>query len=226
MNLERKPLTPYRGTSLIRNHPPLGPYSRPVPRVLRWFWGGGGGLMSEVPLYQIDSSQLSDAPVVELCSGSEAGSYISEAHRLLYHSTQIDAKLLTLLSSNARGDLSPMAAVLGGIVAQEVLKGCSGKFMPINQWLMYDNTECLPEEPLPEGEYLLKGSRYDGQIAVFGNAFQEKLLGLNYFLVGAGAIGSTSLTHTHTHSLSLTHTHTHTLSLSHSHTQVALHLPS
>ena len=26
----------YRGTSLIRNCPPLGPYSRPIPRALRW----------------------------------------------------------------------------------------------------------------------------------------------------------------------------------------------
>ena len=26
----------YRGTSLIRIHPPLGPYRRPMPRVLRW----------------------------------------------------------------------------------------------------------------------------------------------------------------------------------------------
>ena len=102
----------------------------------------------------------------------------------------VDAKLLTLLASNARGDISPMAAVLGGIVAQEVLKGCSGKFMPIRQWFMYDNTECLPSEPLPEGEYALEGSRYDGQIAVFGKTYQEKLLALNYFLVGAGAIGS------------------------------------
>jgi hypothetical protein len=25
----------YRGTSLIRNRPPLGPYSRPMPRALR-----------------------------------------------------------------------------------------------------------------------------------------------------------------------------------------------
>ena len=25
----------YRGTSLIRKHPPLGPYHRPVPRVIR-----------------------------------------------------------------------------------------------------------------------------------------------------------------------------------------------
>ena len=42
----------YRGTSLIRNRLPLGPYSRTVPRAL---WGPQRGvrfLMNEVPLYQ------------------------------------------------------------------------------------------------------------------------------------------------------------------------------
>ena len=39
---------PYRGTSLIRNTPLLGPYSR--TRVLWWSKGGGLFLMSEVPL--------------------------------------------------------------------------------------------------------------------------------------------------------------------------------
>ena len=34
-----------------------------------------------------------------------------------------------------------------------------------------------------------RNCRYDGQIAVFGSDFQEKLGDLNYFLVGAGAIG-------------------------------------
>ena len=32
----------YRGTSLIRNCPPLGPYSRTMPKAL-WCPGGGGG---------------------------------------------------------------------------------------------------------------------------------------------------------------------------------------
>ena len=31
----------YRGTSLIRNIPLLGPSSRTIPRVLGWSWGGG-----------------------------------------------------------------------------------------------------------------------------------------------------------------------------------------
>ena len=35
---------PYRGTSLIRNCPPLGPYSRTMPRAL-WKSQGGGGFL-------------------------------------------------------------------------------------------------------------------------------------------------------------------------------------
>ena len=42
--------TGYRGTSLIRNTPLLGLYSRTIPQVLWWFWEGGLSLMSEVPL--------------------------------------------------------------------------------------------------------------------------------------------------------------------------------
>ena len=40
--------------------------------------------------------------------------------------------------SFARGVCVWQAAVLGGIAAQEVLKACSGKFMPIKQWFMFD----------------------------------------------------------------------------------------
>ena len=40
----------YRGTLLIRNCLSLGPYSRPVPRALRWSLGGGHFFMREVPL--------------------------------------------------------------------------------------------------------------------------------------------------------------------------------
>ena len=43
----------YRGTSLIRNCPPLGSCSKTMPRTLWWSWGGELFLMSEVPLYVI-----------------------------------------------------------------------------------------------------------------------------------------------------------------------------
>ena len=42
---------PIQGSSLLRKRPPLGPYRRPMPRVLGGFQGGGRFLMSEVPLY-------------------------------------------------------------------------------------------------------------------------------------------------------------------------------
>ena len=44
-------LRAYRGTSLIRKRTPLGPYRRPIPRVLGGSKGGGRFLMSEPPLY-------------------------------------------------------------------------------------------------------------------------------------------------------------------------------
>lgn len=102
----------------------------------------------------------------------------------------LDEKLLRELSYQARGDLAPMAAFFGGLAAQEVLKSVSGKFHPIVQWLYFDSLESLPSS-VKRSEELCKpsGIRYDGQIAVFGREFQEKLANINEFLVGAGAIG-------------------------------------
>ena len=41
----------YRGTSIVRNSAPLGPYSKNMPRPLWRPEGGGVFLMSEVALY-------------------------------------------------------------------------------------------------------------------------------------------------------------------------------
>lgn len=61
--------------------------------------------------------------------------------------------------------------------------------MPIKQWFYFDATEALPASPLPQEEVTPIGSRYDGQIMVFGKQLQSQLAQLNMFLVGAGAIG-------------------------------------
>jgi hypothetical protein len=45
--------------------------------------------------------------------------------------------------------------------------------------------EILPDEPLPASEFELKGTRYDGQIAVLGKTLHEKLTNLKYFLASA-----------------------------------------
>ncbi|KAK4191980.1 hypothetical protein QBC35DRAFT_485256 [Podospora australis] len=101
-----------------------------------------------------------------------------------------DEKLLKELSYQATGDLSPVAAFFGGLAAQEVLKAVSGKFNPIQQFLYFDSLESLPTG-VGRTEELCKptGTRYDGQIAVFGREFQDKIANVKQFLVGAGAIG-------------------------------------
>lgn len=105
-------------------------------------------------------------------------------------SSDLDEKLIKELSYQARGDLSPMVAVYGGIVAQEVLKAISGKFHPIVQYMYFDSLESMPTStPVSELECAPQGTRYDGQIAVFGKSFHEKIINTREFLVGSGAIG-------------------------------------
>ncbi len=82
-----------------------------------------------------------------------------------------------------------MAAMFGGIVGQEVVKAASGKFHPLFQFFYFDSLESLPDHPLSQEEVAPQGTRYDGQIAVFGKTLQEKLENLQLFLVGAGALG-------------------------------------
>lgn len=105
--------------------------------------------------------------------------------------TEINTSLLETFAKVSAGELNPINATIGGMVAQEVMKACSGKFHPIYQWLYFDAIECLPEncEEITEELAAPTNSRYDGQIAVFGREYQKKLGALKYFVVGAGAIG-------------------------------------
>lgn len=108
--------------------------------------------------------------------------------------TEVDAKVLTELAYQATGDLAPINAVIGGFVAQEVLKACSAKFHPMVQHMYFDSLESLPTEPATaEADFAPTGSRYDGQVAVFGQAFQQKIASHRQFLVGSGAIGCETL---------------------------------
>jgi ubiquitin-activating enzyme E1 len=119
-------------------------------------------------------------------NAQDAAEVVTSARKL---NPDIDDKLVTELAFQARGDLSPVVAVIGGFVAQEVLKACSAKFHPMVQHMYFDALESLPSSQPTEQECQPMGTRYDGQIAVFGNAFQEKLSNHRQFLVGSGAIG-------------------------------------
>ncbi|XP_050816020.1 ubiquitin-like modifier-activating enzyme 7 isoform X4 [Gopherus flavomarginatus] len=87
---------------------------------------------------------------------ADAERLLELARGLTTHQELLDERLVRTFAHVSAGELSPMAALLGGLAAQEVLK---------------------------------RDSRYDGQIAVFGADFQERLGRQKYLVVGAGAIG-------------------------------------
>ncbi|XP_067835670.1 ubiquitin-like modifier-activating enzyme 1 isoform X1 [Heptranchias perlo] len=133
------------------------------------------------PRHQADADEL-----VNLTKG------VNEKASPSTRQQQLDEGLIRKLSYVAAGDLAPVNAFIGGVAAQEVMKSCTGKFTPIMQWLYFDSLESMPEEneaSLTAESCSFRNCRYDGQIAVFGAAMQEKLSKLKYFLVGAGAIG-------------------------------------
>jgi ubiquitin-activating enzyme E1 len=83
--------------------------------------------------------------------------------------------------------LSPMAAIFGGMAGQEVIKACTGKFHPIEQWFYLDAMECVPKAT--PADCVPSGGRYAAQELVFGQAYQRTINALKVFLVGAGALG-------------------------------------
>jgi ubiquitin-activating enzyme E1 len=90
-----------------------------------------------------------------------------------------------------------MAAFIGGIAAQEIIKACSHKFTPIQQLMYFDAFEALPNIDLADEQLLIRefesqsqpNSRYDDNIAVFGATLQQLVFDSRLFVVGAGAIG-------------------------------------
>ena len=98
--------------------------------------------------------------------------------------------VVTLLAKTSRGYVNPMCAMFGGVIGQEVVKACTGKFHPLNQWFYFDSVESLPApETLTEEELAPEGGRYDSQIACFGKKMQRMIESRKVFLVGAGALG-------------------------------------
>eukprot|EP00929_Paragymnodinium_shiwhaense_P113862 TRINITY_DN82152_c0_g1_i1.p1 TRINITY_DN82152_c0_g1~~TRINITY_DN82152_c0_g1_i1.p1 ORF type:complete len:1033 (-),score=202.21 TRINITY_DN82152_c0_g1_i1:151-3249(-) len=110
-------------------------------------------------------------------SASTAGALTVEA---------VDEDVVRKTALFARCMICPMAAFLGGVVAQEVVK-FTGKYTPLFQCLYTDFFELLAKEDPADCQPT--GSRYDDQIAIFGQQFQKTLADQNIFVVGAGALG-------------------------------------
>ena len=97
-------------------------------------------------------------------------------------------KTIKYLSFWAKTEICPISSFLGGVTAQEIIK-YSGKYKPIHQWLYCDFSQIVENINTTEEDRKMINSRYDDQIAIFGNNIQEKLFNTNIFMIGAGALG-------------------------------------
>ncbi|XP_062349731.1 ubiquitin-like modifier-activating enzyme 6 [Cinclus cinclus] len=108
----------------------------------------------------------------------------------LENKPQVNGDMVKWLSRTAQGFLPPLAAAVGGVASQEVLKAVTGKFSPLQQWLYIDVLDIVtPLEKVGSEEFLPRGDRYDALRACIGDSLCQKLHDLNVFLVGCGAIG-------------------------------------
>ena len=100
---------------------------------------------------------------------------------------EFDEKIVLNVARWAAANVQPICGFFGGILAQEIIKA-TGKYIPIDQWLIYDFFETV-DNLKDDTDRTLKNCRYDDQIAIFGNENQEKIQKSSIFMVGAGATG-------------------------------------
>ena len=106
---------------------------------------------------------------------------------------KFDEKEVINIIKICRAEIAPMCSFIGGLISQEIIK-TTGKYEPIEQWKFYDFSfikSIEGEKGVKEEELFISNlkSRYDEQIAIFGNKFQNKIKILELFIIGSGAIG-------------------------------------
>ena len=87
------------------------------------------------------------------------------------------------------GRLSPMAAFVGGVAAQEVIKATTHRHTPLQHFLYVDGSGALPTPRPSVAECAPRADRYDGTRLALGEPLLKAMGRLQYFVVGAGAIG-------------------------------------
>uniref|UniRef100_A0A8C7JUU8 Ubiquitin like modifier activating enzyme 6 n=1 Tax=Oncorhynchus kisutch TaxID=8019 RepID=A0A8C7JUU8_ONCKI len=119
-------------------------------------------------------------PNIGCCQDAEVLVKLTEeVNHTLTNRAPVNSELVRCLSRTAQGSLPPLAAAVGGIASQEVLKALTGKFAPLQQWVGQP-TEVRRSD---------WGDRYDGLRACIGETMCLELHKLRVFMVGCGAIG-------------------------------------
>jgi len=199
-------MSPFRGSAYIQavkkheimSFEPLATKIRNPGEMVVTDWSKPGserqGLLAYRTLWSIADGDVDKVPRIH--NAEDATAFIEKMQKLnndahLVHT--VSEQYARVFSMTAACELPPVATFMGGVVCQEALKACSGKYTPVNQWMFYDAQEALPDkfEEMAESEFIadLDNKKYSKVIGVVGKALHEKLTNLKVFVVGAGAIG-------------------------------------
>lgn len=107
-----------------------------------------------------------------------------------YPEAENNKQFIELLSKTMDSQTIPTVSVIGSIVAQEIIKGSTHKYMPLDQFYYFESMDSLTSQEISFNDTTCdQTNRYKNQIALFGNELNDKIRNSNIFLVGAGAIG-------------------------------------
>ncbi|ORD94504.1 UBA1 [Enterospora canceri] len=115
-------------------------------------------------------------------------SYEDNLHSLFMGQNVDDKELKNEFDWSNETLLAPVCSVLGGFAAQEVIKGASGKFMPLNQFFYFHCAGLFNKDAVKQ-QRPSTPTRYSDYVKLLGESEFNKLKGTRLFLVGAGAIG-------------------------------------
>ena len=103
---------------------------------------------------QKQKSEVAAAKAAASPESEELRSTAAAAATKIIDDFESKSSVVSLLAYTSQGALPPLCAVMGGMVAQEVLKGIMHKFAPLQQWMYVGAEEVIP---LAEDGSLLVG---------------------------------------------------------------------
>ena len=104
----------------------------------------------------------------------------------LFLDSELDENFIKDLAQWSRAEIPFICSFIGGIISQEIVK-FTGKYIPLEQNAWFDFYDSV--KSIGKVNRNLMNSRYDEQIAIYGQELQNKLFETNIFMIGAGALG-------------------------------------
>ena len=114
--------------------------------------------------------------------------YKTNKNENIFNNIKLDENIIKNICETAKEEICCMTSLIGGIVCQEIIKS-TGKYIPINQWAIFNFLEY--SDIIPNEEKYLNNTenRYSDYEIIFGKKIMEKIQSLKIFLAGAGALG-------------------------------------